>query len=268
MSKILYYKPFLHPTKRKAYQNFINDPFTFDSALIYEYDDPAFGVKRDIKVVLSYGVESVNIDHYATALRENFYRRSLYFGDVKKALAKDPITNEIVYEVVYVDIVDDLVNSNGASVSEVVYLNNNIYYPGSIANMRSQISKITLADNSYIDIDLDKRPLFMKTEEQENPDSIGYMPVMVLCYAKPGYGSKIISRVRLSGFDFKQLDFEVDRLCVEDENDPESTKYLIFERQSLSQQIPTDDYLFGPDWAENPEGRVRLDSENEPLTRT
>jgi hypothetical protein len=63
----------------------------------------------------------------------------------------------------------------------------------------------------------------------------------------PGNGSKIVSRIKISGFDFKQLDFEIDRLIVESSLDSASAKYLIFARQSIGDRIIEDDQLFGPD---------------------
>jgi hypothetical protein len=55
------------------------------------------------------------------------------------------------------------------------------------------------------------------------------MRVIPLCYALPGQGDKIISRIKLSGFDFKLLNFEVDRLIVQESLDSTTAKYLMLE---------------------------------------
>jgi hypothetical protein len=73
------------------------------------------------------------------------------------------------------------------------------------------------------------------------------MPVMVLCYALPGNGTKVANRIKRSGFDFKQFDFEIDRVVISNGLDKNSDKYLIFARQNISDAIPEDNLLFGLD---------------------
>lgn len=255
-----YVRPFLPLSKREIYRNFMTDEFTFPSSSMYRFYDPNFGVQTDIKMVLEFGIEQLNLEDYVPALRENFYRKRIYFGDVKVAVAKNS-SGTVVYEIVYIDAVDDQVNSAGTSVSKVVYTNNDIYYPNSIDNMRKQLSLLVLEDFSVIDINEFDRPLFMRTVQEGSFRPAGYMRVIPLCYVKPGEGSKIVSRIKLSNFDFKQFDFEVDRLIIENSLDNSTAKYLIFERQSLGDTIATDSYLFGPDEVE------LLQEDSEPIFR-
>lgn len=252
----IYVRPFFTQERRASYRDFISNPYTFDPRLIYRYYDPNFGVQPNVKMVLEFGVEQIDLAHYIPALRESFYRRRLHFGDVKKAIARNS-AGEVVYEIVYVDAVDNL---DGAS--PVVYDNENIYYPGSVDNMRRQLSLIPLEDNTYIEIDEYHKPRFMRTPQAGDYRPPAYMRVIPLCYALPGQGDRIISRIRLSGFDFKMLDFEIDRIIVQQSTDYETDKYLILERQSIGDPIKTDNELFGLDWAENPEGTVRIDDES------
>jgi hypothetical protein len=253
----IYARPFLPLAKRSDYQSFITNETIFDPTLMYRYFDPNFGVQPTIKVIIEFGIEKVNFLEYTNALRENFYRKRLYFGDLKIAIARDSAGNDL-YEVVYVDVVDDQVNSEGKSASPVVYgRNNNIYYPASINNMRAGLENIGLLTLTnaipsarYIGINDDYLPKFMQTAQDGSIDIAGFMKVIPLCYALPGNGAKVISRIRLSGFDFKSIDFEVDRLIVENSLDSTSAKYLIFERQSIGDHIPEDDNLYGPDEVE------------------
>lgn len=253
----IYARPFLPVAKRSSYQDFITDESIFDPALMYRYFDPNFGVQPTIKVVIEFGIEKVNFLEYTNALRENFYRKRLYFGDLKIAIARDSTGKEL-YEVVYVDVVDDQVNSEGKSASPVVYgKGNDIYYPASINNMRAGLENIGLLSlnnaipsSRYIGVNDDYLPKFMQTAQDGSIDIAGFMKVIPLCYTLPGNGAKIISRIKLSGFDFKTVDFEVDRLIVENSLDSSSAKYLIFERQSIGDHIPEDDNLYGPDEVE------------------
>jgi hypothetical protein len=258
----IYFKPFFTQERRASYLDFINNQYTFDPRLIYRYYDPNFGVQSTIKMVLEFGIEQIDLAHYVPALRENFYRRRFWFGDLKKAIARNS-ARDIVYEIVYVDVVDDL-----AGAVPVVYDDENIYYPGSIDNMRRQLSLIPLEDGTYIEIDEYHKPRFMRTPQAGDYRPPEYMRVIPLCYALPGQGDRIISRIKLSGFDFKMLDFEVDRIIVQQSTDHAAAKYLLLERQSIGDPIPTDNQLFGMDWAENPEGTVRLDDESgNPINR-
>jgi hypothetical protein len=260
-------KPFFTMDKRQTWSEFISNTFTFDPSLIYRYYDSNFGVQHELRVNLEFGIERLNLEYYVGALRENFYRRRFNFGAVKKAVAQDVSGNNI-YEIIYLDVVEDNVDALGQSAVPTFYANNDIYYPSSIDNMRRQLRLIPLEDNTYIKTRVDNQPRFMSTPQDGDYKPVGYMRVIPLCYALPGQGDKIISRIKLSNFNFGLLDFEVDRIIVENSADSDSAKYLIFDRQSLSDAIETDDQLFGLDWAETPELTVRLDDENDsPINR-
>jgi len=229
----IYCRPFLTKEKRSAYTEFTTNNFTFDPSLIYRYYDPNFGVQSSLKVYLEFGIEKIDLETYANALTTNFYRRRLYFGDLKKAIAKNRL-GDVIYEIIYVDVKDDLITSTGTSVSQEVTINNNTYYPASITNMREKLESIVLPDSSIISINPDLLPKFMNTAQPGSYQFPGYMRVIPICYALPGQGDRIISRIKLSKFDFKQLDFEIDRIIVESSTDSSSAKYLLLGQQTLS----------------------------------
>lgn len=241
----IYCRPFFTKDKRKIYQDFITDGVIFDQSLIYRPFDPNFGVQSDIKLNLEFGIEQLNLGDIVLALQENFYRRRIYLGDIKTAIAKDS-TGTVIYEIVYVDAVDDLVNSQGVSVSPVVYINDEIYYPGSIDNQRLKLSQLTLPDLTPIDINEYMLPSYMRTVQSGDYKIPGYMRVIPLCYALPGQGQKIISRIKQSGFDLTQFDFEIDRIVVQDSLDNNSAKYLLLGRQAMGDLIDRDSYLIYP----------------------
>jgi hypothetical protein len=242
----IYIKPFITQQNRDKYREFTTNLFTFDPKLIYRYFDPNFGIQHNIQVNLEFGIEKINLDEYAIALRENFYRRKFYFGDIKKAIATDS-TGSVVYEIVYVDVVDDMVNSKGISAGMSIQ-NNGTYFPGSIDNMRKQLESIQLQNGEKIKVNEYNEPKFMRTPQAGDYAPPKYIRAIPLCYALPGQGDKIISRIKLSGFDFKTINFEVDRLIVQESADKSTAKYLLLERQALGDTIATDQYLFGPDW--------------------
>ena len=229
-------KPFLSQDKRDQYREFTNNTFTFDPSLIYRYYDYNFGVQRGIQLVVEFGIEKLSLEGYVKALKQNFYKKRFYFGDIKVAVAKK--ANNIVYEVVYLDMIDDQAGANS-----VVYVDNDLYYPGSIENMQKSLRALQLPDGATITVDDSYQPLYMQTPQSGDYKIPGYMTVVPICYALPGQGAKIVSRIKLSGFDFKLLDFEIDRIVIQGTQDSPTTKYLILQRQNIGDAISSDPYL-------------------------
>jgi len=267
----IYVKPFMPLEMRDSYRNFITNTFTFDPQIMYRYLDPNFGVQNEVKMYLEFGIEKLNLRDYIPALAENFYRKRLYFGDVKLAYARD-ISGNVIYEVVYVDIVDDQINSTGQSSGPVLYTKNfnNVYYPSSISSMKTKLESLVLPNNTYIGVNQDSLPKFMETPQEGDYRPPGYMRVVPLCYVLPGNGAKILSRIKLSGFDFKLISFDVDRLIVQESLDNSTAKYVMFPRQTISDKLETDDILFGPDSVTGTQYITLVDLDTEtgiPLTR-
>jgi hypothetical protein len=243
----VYMRPFLSRQKRDVYREFISNEFTFPPNMMYRYFDANFGVRHDLRITLEFGIEKINLRDYVPALRENFYRRRFYFGDVKTAVAKDA-HGKVLYELVYVDVADSLVNNSGDSVSSMItYNHGGMYYPGSVANMRQRLQGLVLPDDQYIGINYFNLPRFMQTPQVGSYRPVEYISVIPLCYALPGQASKIVSRIRLSKFDFKLIDFEVDRLIVQSSADNNSAKYLMFDREDLANSISDDYIVYGAD---------------------
>jgi hypothetical protein len=59
------------------------------------------------------GIETTNIAQYVAASAKNHRRKTFKFGEVKTAVAKLPGTNDSVYEVVYVEVIDPADSTNG-----------------------------------------------------------------------------------------------------------------------------------------------------------
>jgi hypothetical protein len=49
-----------------------------------------------------------------------------------------------------------------------------------------------------------------------------------LCYCNPGASEKIVARIKASGFDFKTIDFLVDRYIIDIIDGEIEDKYLAF----------------------------------------
>jgi hypothetical protein len=109
----MHVQPYMSENKRRTYIDFINNAEIFDPEYIYRPNDPNFGLQRKLKMLLYAGIETKHVQEYVAAAAKNYARKKLILGDVKTAVAKTPGTNDIVYEVVYVEIIDPYESSNG-----------------------------------------------------------------------------------------------------------------------------------------------------------
>lgn len=98
--------PLLPKEQRTKYRNFISDPTIFTPSSIYRPNDDTFGVQPDIKMLAYAGIETKHIREFVAAAAKNHKRKSYKLGNVKKALAKNEGSNDIVYEVIYVEVID------------------------------------------------------------------------------------------------------------------------------------------------------------------
>ena len=249
----LFVKAFQKKSKRNTWYSFISDVSIFDPEKIYRYGDTAFGVQNEIKMLLYAGIESVEAEKFVQAMSRNHYRKRLRFGNVKKAVAKDPITQKIVYEVIYVDVIDNLIKNN-ISISGTVNLPDRInskvlisgnsitidsdiplisdsdhqkIFPNSIKNMRRRLKDITV-DSRLIDRDRTYFPLWMRSIQEDSFVEPGFVSALPLCYVKPGYADDIILNIKNSNFDFKIIDFEIDRYLIDAIDGVLGDKYLAF----------------------------------------
>lgn len=231
----IYTKPFLNRNARYDYSVFISDPNIFPRSLIYRPDDPNFGVQENIILHLEYGIQQVNLGDYLEAMAQGFYRKKLWFGNVKSSIAKDEYGNH-VYDVVYIEIVDPLKN-----VSEVFSENlTDIYvYPNSINEMRRSLELVEI-NSSIVKVDEFQLPKWMRTPQPFTGLSLGYTLSVPLCYTLPGSSDLIIKKIKDSDFKFDKINFEIDRLIVNDNLSVPGPKYLIFPSKSRPEVKITD----------------------------
>lgn len=147
-------KPFLPINTRDAFNSFISNPNTFPPEYIYRPNDPEFGLQRQIKILTYPGIITDDIQQYVSAASKYHSKSRFRSGDVKVAVAKNPGSNDIVYEVVYVEINDPRGNVN-VKTQDQVKVNEN--------------TKITVDSLLYEDLD-NSKPI----ESNESP--IKYRP--------------------------------------------------------------------------------------------
>ena len=203
----LYVGAFLSLEKRRKYKDFVSTIDIFKPADLYRRDDFYFGVQQDIRMLMLPGVNAKTASQFISAMNQHHYNKKLRFGGVKTARALDARGN-VKYEVVYVDIVD---NINGISKQQQLekasasYTGIDTVYPNSLNNMIAQIRNqigVSYAD-SY--------PEWM-TSKQQDGSVLNWIPAVVLAYTKPGKSAQVAYNIENnSNFVFKDLDFTIDR---------------------------------------------------------
>lgn len=327
----LYVKPFLKTAQRTSYLALVSDPEIFTPAAIYRPNDPQFGLQKQLKMLIYAGIQSKTINHYVAATVKNHRRKRYQFGEIKTAVAKTPGTNEIVYEVLYVqmidpqdhpsqqvqnkikiknnkkiniaatdiEVIDDVTKLNVQGNTYTLFSNNNLpLLVGAVGNniqifaRQGQLTldtgtgllQVTLADGSTVinvgqvqsnptdpfrfrpntgvikvdskilnvanandierfisnttnmrqnisavgDTENEFLPLWMRTAQTGQTQALGYVTAVPLCYCLPNTSAGILVALNNNGFDFKDLDFEIDRYIIDSTTDNGLEQYIMF----------------------------------------
>ena len=228
---ILYIKATPSVADRTLIDSLLTDDTLIPTNYLYRPDDVYFGKAKSytnqdnesngiVGVVYehAFGIYASNINQYIAAITKNHYWRNITLGQLETAIARDENGN-IIYEVVYSRVVDNLVNPNGISVAEEItwprpidlnlgpwytsvtdvytsyekvppVLGQEYYtslspgyarllYPNSLYNMRTRV-----AQNLGQEYDSRLLPLWM-TSQQINGSTLGYTQAWVICYTQP-----------------------------------------------------------------------------------
>jgi hypothetical protein len=213
---------------------------------LYRSNDQYFGKASSVIYEHAYGIYASNIEEYIVAVTRNHYWRNITLGELKTAVAKNADGN-IIYEVVYSEVIDNLVNPQGVSIQEEIYWPRPIdiglgpwytsvtdictsydkelppgyytsrtpgyarlLYPNSLYNMRKRVGQVLgqVYDSTLL-------PLWM-TSQQANGSTLGYTQAWVICYTKPGFADITKTRIEtVWPYTLNQINFEIDRFSVD-----------------------------------------------------
>jgi hypothetical protein len=109
----IFMKPLLKPEQRQLFNNFISNSSIFDPSKIYRLNDKRFGLQTELKMLVFAGVEAKTIDNFVAAAAKNHKRKRYMLGNFKTAIAKEPGSNDTVYEVVYIEVIDPAASKKG-----------------------------------------------------------------------------------------------------------------------------------------------------------
>jgi hypothetical protein len=234
-------------------RNLISDLLTNTEIIpndyLYRENDPYFGKSSNVVYEHAYGIYASDFDDYVASVTKNHYWRQITLGEIKTAVARND-AGEIIYEVVYSEVIDNLVNPMGASVSKEViwprfiplglgpYYTSELdiftsyglpdyytsltpgfakqLYPNSLPNMREQVGDVLGQEfNSNL------LPKWM-TSQQLNGSTTGFVPAWVICYTKPGFAETIKNNINTMWVDvvgnpyrLNIINFKIDRFTVD-----------------------------------------------------
>lgn len=329
----LYMKPFLKQTIRDKYQTFVSNPNIFPPDLIYRSGDTEFGVQKDVKMLAYAGILTQNIRNYVAATAKNHKRKTFKLGSLKKAVAKNPGSNDIVYEVIYVEIIDPYMPTKGSTAKtirsgkgskkitvdsvqfealddntalgsgvstfdlgirgsgdpslqvqtigndlEIITRSGRVVFPtvgdikvtlrsgsqivseqkfeiklaepdrfrpisntikidsdainvsqskdnkkyiSNIKNMRDQISATGETERDFL-------PLWMRTAQENSVQELGYITAIPIVYCKAGNADQILLNIKNDDFDFKDINFDIDRYIVDSTTGNGEDQYILF----------------------------------------
>ena len=109
----VYMRPMLPLTQRQSYSEFVSNSQVFTPSKIYRPGDPKFGIQETIEMLIYAGIEATTVDKFVGAAAKNHKRKTYILGEIKTAIAKDPVSKEPLYEVVYIDVIDPAVPATG-----------------------------------------------------------------------------------------------------------------------------------------------------------
>lgn len=107
----------------------------------------------------------------------------------------------------------------------------NIVYPSGIENIRNKLKNIVIEDhNEYRNLITEREflPLWMTTQQSARTAANGYVKAVPLCYCIPGEGHYILENIKNSNFDFKSIDYEIDRFIIDSTTGNSESQYLKF----------------------------------------
>ena len=199
---------------RDLINNLLENTIAIPDELLYRADDPNFGRATRVVYNHAYGLTAATYLDYVSSLYLNHYWKNLVLGEIATAQALDPVTGDVLYEVVYSRIIDNLINNSGESVGKQVVIpypinandstEINVVYPNSLINMRDQVIDVVGQTSNLL-------PLWMLSKQTDGR-VLGFTPAWVIAYVNPGQSGQVAYNIRTQfGTSLNLVDFQVDR---------------------------------------------------------
>jgi hypothetical protein len=116
------------------------------------------------------------------------------------------------------------IDSTGYEVSNP---NTSEYFPSSITNWRTRLGAVGATERNYL-------PLWMRSIPTGQKAELDYVLAIPLCFCKIGTANTIALNIKFSGFDFKTIDYTIDRFTIDSVAGYIGTKYLVFRNDRIT----------------------------------
>lgn len=176
------------------------------------------------------GIESVSAEQFELAVSKNHFPRRLWLGDIKTAIAVDLELNQVTYETVYIEMIDNL-DTRPTPLPLELSTSSGIIYPPTLRNMRRRILQMGVNRSRT------RLPLWMRSIQPGDSVEPGFVPAIELCRTVPGKSfelSLIIKQIAQSRSLYTLVDFHFDRYIADaiDGNFATGEQYIIFPQGS------------------------------------
>lgn len=144
------------------------------------------------------------------------------------------------------DIPELTIDSTGYEISNP---SPNTYFPSSITNWQTRLSgkdnggtvfdtatTFDYTETKFDNVKTERNylPLWMRSIPAGQKQQLGYTLSVPLCFCKPGTADSIILNIKYSGFDFKMIDYTVDRFIIDNVAGYSGDKYLVFKNDRIT----------------------------------
>jgi Putative Ig domain len=212
----------------KIYQATVNNTEIFVPELIYRPTDPNFGVQQTISTLFLPGLKPEDLNTYELAIAQNHYTKDYTFGSIKTAVVLDELYN-VKYEVIYLELLDPELNSDGNGPPLFIDLSKEIsnpyidasgnhyttIYPNTSQDMIQRlVDNIGYQDQNSLPPWMTSNQLGASGSNSFSPP-LGYTRSVVLAYTMPGASKLIAYRLQNSGINFNRIQFTTDRYFVD-----------------------------------------------------
>lgn len=216
-------------TARDKYSKIVNNGTIFPYEFLYRPNDPYWGKQNEIIVLSAYGLTASAASDYIAAMQDRHYNKRIYFGNYGTSIARDPNTNEIIYEVIWVDLIEDtraykkgIKQGDPQAATDLttkIYGWENLGDGGSIIRINDQylMTRDLVAGLGYTYPPA--LPEWM-VSVQKDKTVPGFVTRAVLAYVKPGKGDEVLFNLRKLSLektipDIKDIPFIADRYVLD-----------------------------------------------------
>lgn len=221
----LYVRAFPAEEHRQRLHNILNDQTIFEPRSLYRPNDPWYGLNYDLKFLFATGLDPISHGQYEQLVANNHATKRVYFGTLSVAIAHDS-DFKTIYEVIYLPVIDERSQVNQFQpapttidlrpyIKNYYVKNNQSYYilkPNGLEQM-NQIIQTSVGQDRYGLLPLWMTSLQPSLEQGKFTSPLGFVYAVPLAFVKPGFGKRILYRLR--DFNFNSIPFEFDRYVLD-----------------------------------------------------